>query len=489
MSHQLVTKGAAASEIVVNSAIAIHPLRLRKALLAVTMLGLFLGISRAGADATTQPDSVHQDNAELRGEVNQLKDKVDQLEANQPVTSGNPSGSTAFHFTSGYDPNVGFVIRSDDNQLSFHPGVVFQFRDTTTYREQLATGNGSEVPGPRYSTGNGFNVSRMRLTFDGNFTKDVMYYFQFQDDQGAGVGLLDANGVYHFPNGSPFSIKIGQFKDPVWHERNLSESTLMAADRSLVESLLGGESSPISRTQGVSFMYDQGPLRAQAVIHDGFDTSNTKFFDSGGIATGVSGAAGVMPMNYGVSARAEGLLIGHRTAQFNPFSEYDHGFTALGDIQDILVLGGGGDFSQAGSNSLLLHSADLQYDSTCGLSAYAAYYGSWRDLHHNQGVTPGCYYDPGYEVQAAYLLTPMIEPFARYDYSYLSRGAVTGVTTGEAQEFTVGANYYLHKQNVKLTLDASYLPNGAPADQDSFGILKDSGHNEIVVRAQFQLAI
>ena len=90
-------------------------------------------------------------------------------------------------------------------------------------------------------------------------------------------------------------------------------------------------------------------------------------------------------MNYGVSGRAEGILIGRRTAQFNPFSEYDHGFSALGDTQDILVVGGGADYSQAGANTLLLHSADLQYDNTCGISAYAAYYGSYRDLPHNQG--------------------------------------------------------------------------------------------------------
>ena len=61
----------------------------------------------------------------------------------------------------------------------------------------------------------------------------------------------------------------------------------------------------------------------------------------------------------------------------------------------------------------------------------------------------------------AYLVTPTIEPFVRYDYTYLSRGATTGLFTGEAQEITLGANYYLYKQNVKFTLDASYLPDGA----------------------------
>ena len=57
------------------------------------------------------------------------------------------------------------------------------------------------------------------------------------------------------------------------------------------------------------------------------------------------------------------------------------------------------------------------------------------------------------------------------------------------QEITIGANYYLYHQNAKFTLDASWLPNGAPADADALGILKDSGHNEAVLRLQFQLAL
>jgi hypothetical protein len=57
------------------------------------------------------------------------------------------------------------------------------------------------------------------------------------------------------------------------------------------------------------------------------------------------------------------------------------------------------------------------------------------------------------------------------------------------QEITVGANYYLYHQNLKVTLDASWLPDGAPADVDVMGILKDTGHSEGVLRLQFQLAI
>ncbi|MGD0541328.1 MAG: hypothetical protein ABSB33_07415, partial [Tepidisphaeraceae bacterium] len=114
-------------------------------LVIAIFFGIHPGASRADDAAATQP-SVQQDNAELRSEVNQLKTKVEKLEANQSaggqtssaaVPNTNQSTFSAFHFTSGYDPAVGFVLRSDDGQFSLHPGFVFDFRNMTSYREKL----------------------------------------------------------------------------------------------------------------------------------------------------------------------------------------------------------------------------------------------------------------------------------------------------------------------------------------------------------------
>lgn len=192
-----------------------------------------------------------------------------------------PSGWAGLPLTAGYDPNVGFVIRSDDGLFSFHPGILVDVRNMTSYRERLSPTSGSEVSTPRYSTQNGFDISRFRMTFDGNFTQYVNYFVQLQDDQGSSFALLDAYITYHIAPGFPLSIKVGQFKDPVWHERNLSEIDLLTVDRSLVEFLVGGGQT--ARVQGISFMYDRDRLRAQFVVHDGFNSTNTKFFDAGGI--------------------------------------------------------------------------------------------------------------------------------------------------------------------------------------------------------------
>lgn len=49
-------------------------------------------------------------------------------------------------------------------------------------------------------------------------------------------------------------------------------------------------------------------------------------------------------------------------------------------------------------------------------------------------------------------------------------------------------NYYLYGQH-RLTLDASYLPEGSPVTDDGSGVLPETRGNELVVRAQFQLIL
>jgi Phosphate-selective porin O and P len=426
---------------------------------------------------------------EMAQQIQQLQTQVNQLETAQPpAPAKDDSHSPLLDVTpilANYDPSVGFVIRSEDGNFSLHPGLLFDFRNMTTYRQWIPPHGGGETNSTGNDVQNGFDVSRMRLTFDGNFTKNVTYFFQFQDDQGSTFNLFDAYAQYHFDS-SPWSIRAGQFKDFLFHERTISETRLLAVDRSLMEALLWG--GTVSRTQGVALMYEKDRLRAQALIDDGFASLNTRFFDSGGAGAGVTGNSGLTPTNFGVGGRAEYVLIGDRTEKLNPFSEYDQ-FSSLGAKQNILVLGGGISYSQASSNDIIFHSLDLQYNNTNGFSAYGGYLATYRDLHTNQGIVPGIYYDPGFVVQAAYLFKNNIEPYIRFDFTHLAPKSTTGLANHDVPELTIGSNYYLYKQNLKFTLDGIWLPNGSPVDSDALGVLRDSGHNEFILRAQLQLAI
>ncbi len=435
------------------------------------------GPTPADAGGTPSPLSQH------RGDT----DPIDSFKPARGATAA-PEG-TSF-IDAGWNGNQ-FTLRSSDGNFTLHPGVIVDLRDMTSYRDQVpAKGGGSEVTKSGDDTQNGFDVTRLRLLFDGTLFHQVSYLVQFSADQGSSLSLLDAAASYRIGDG-PVTLKVGQFKDPVWHERNLSEANLLAVDRPLVEQFLGAGQG--SRVQGGAVTFDGGPTRAQLVAHDGFNSINSKFFDAGGVTTGVGGAAGVAPDNYGFSTRVEYMLIGHRTDTVNPYAEYDQ-FTSLHDTQDILVVGGGADYTQAGANDVILHSADLQYNQVGGFSAFASYYGTYRKiLTTADGISPaGYYYDLGYSAQVAYLIDQRLEPFARYDYVHFdptSTLQVTGLKTHALQEITVGANYYLYGQKLKLTADANFLPNGSPADADAAGVLKDSGNNEFVFRAQVQLAI
>ena len=419
----------------------------------------------------------------------QRRGDADPMDTFKPVPPAAGESGAMSAISAGWDGNQ-FVLRSSDGNFTLHPGVVVDFRDITSYREHVpAGGGGSEVKAGGYDTQNGFDVSRLRLLFDGTLFHHVGYLVQFQADQGSNVTLYDAVASYRF-GGGPFTVKAGQFKDPVWHERNLSEAYLMAVDRTLAEQFLAGGQG--SRVQGAAVTYDGGRTRAQLVAHDGFDSINTKFFDAGGVPAGLGGAAGVSPANYGFSTRAEYMLLGSRTPDYNPYLEYDQ-FSSLHARQDILVVGGGADYTQASANDVVLHSADVQYNRADGFSAYGAYYGTYRNLKTNQGVSAhGSFYDYGFEAQAAYLIEDRFEPFARYDLVHLDPSSVrqvAGLNSHVIQEVTVGANYYVYGQKVKLTADGTYLPNGSPGDADAMGVLKDSGNNEFVFRAQVQLAL
>ena len=508
--------------------------RYRTGVVAFGMVSLLAGSAWADGPVTTRPAGADESMAE---QVRRLQEKVDRLEraqaasrpAAEPRAAGpvSPPAPAAAPRAGTYDPLIGqrrgdadpinsfrpgpeptpatsldgtspitggwngsqFVLRSVDGNFTFHPGLTVDIRNLTTYREHVpAGGGGSEVKSGGYDTDNGFDVTRLRLLFDGTLFHQVSYLLQFSADQGQSLTLLDAAASYRFGD-SPFQLKAGQFKDPVWHERNFSEAYLMAVDRSLVEQFLAGGQG--SRVQGAAFTFDGGPTRAQLVAHDGFNSQNTKFFESGGVPGGLGGAAGVAPTDFGFSTRAEYMLIGTRTKTFNPYLEYDQ-FTSLGARQSILVVGGGADYSQAGANDVILHSADAQYNNPNGFSAYAAYYGTYRKVKTNQGVQPdGSFYTWGYEAQAAYLVGKF-EPFARYDYVHFDPDAtrqVNGLNSRVLQEITVGANYYVYGQKLKLTADASYLPDGSPGDVDAAGVLKNSGNNEFVFRAQVQLAM
>lgn len=423
---------------------------------------LAAGLMMAGWGA---PVSAADSPEDIRAEMRRLQSKLDQLEARQAQTSETiqkmiddaARRSQLLSIGEGanvsYDPaRGGFYIQDGPNVV--HPFAMLQFRNNITSRDNAG-------PAGESSWENGFEVRRMKFGFDGTlFTTDLSYLFQWGVGRKDGLPVMeDAWAKYKFADN--WAIRAGQFKDPLTHESWIGAKKLLATDRSYMNDYF---TNGDNYTQGVSLIWEPKAraLRGELAITDGQMSANQNYRD--------------FPTNsysFGVTGRME-------WAVFGDFKGYDE-FTAIGVQKDSLVIGVAADYSQAGDTSPLTHTIDVMFKNTAGLSLYGAYIGRWIENSAGGGSS----YDWGAEAQVAYAFNPRWEVFGRYDYLSIDSVAAT---PSSVNEFTVGVNRYFNKHNVKLTVDLSYLPDGAPVSLDGLGIMATDG-DVWVLRTQFQLAI
>jgi hypothetical protein len=458
-------------------------LRSSIAMLVVAVSGI--SVEARSAVPSSQPS---QDaSSDLRREVQDLRTQMDQMKLHerelekrleaQSASSTSPQSAADLNaslirdadrhsqlFTespigSGYDPSKGFIIASDDGNFVLHPFLLLQVRDVTNWRDNAKSDDASD-------TQNGFEIRRMQMGFDGNvFTPDWTYRIFIQTDRtGGDASLFDAWVKYHFPD-TPWYVQAGQFKSPFAHEQLVFDRTLLAADRTLTDDILAnGEAF----SQGVMAIFDNhDAFRGKADFTNGYGVNDVNFEDYP-----------TRSANFGIGARGEYKFTGQ-------WKDYDQ-FTSLGDKEDLLVAGAGLDWTEADPADAIRQSVDIQWNHG-GLGLYGAYIGRYTA---HTGTAARYAFDSSGVAQISYLVCDQhLEFFGRYDYLKLDGNEFTTKTNTNVHEFTVGTNYYFYGQNLKLTLDGTYLPNGSPVDDNGSGVLVSNGHGEAVVRAQAQLAI
>jgi hypothetical protein len=370
--------------------------------------------------------------------------------------------ATSGDMGAGYDN--GFFIKSGDS-FYLHPFLQFQPRYTYNFRENgKSTGNNDSE--------NGFELRRMKLGFDGYlFTPDLTYAFIWATDRNSGnLVLEEAWAKYMFSD--QLGVFGGQFKDPFAHEGMMSSKKLLAAEHSYVDDVLGGGDNFVQGAGAVLQDGKNGSIRATLAFTDGIGSANTNFtdgsYDSKGNPTGSTRA------NFGVAGRVEYKVMGDWKA-------YDD-FTALGTKNDLLVFSAGVDWTENGDADALLHTVDAQYENAAGLALYGAFLGRYTAAGNSSSNDT---YDWGALAQAAYLFNQNWEVFGRYDYTYFDS---VGSDGNPVHEITVGLNYYFHGHAAKVTVDATYLPDGA-YKADTSGDILGGKDNQCLVRAQLQLLI
>jgi hypothetical protein len=343
----------------------------------------------------------------------------------------------------------------------------------------------------------------MKFSFDGSvFGPTLTYKFQWGTERSNGTPVLEdawvryALGDMFGDKAHDWAVRVGQFKDPTFHEEITSSKRQLAADRSLLNELLGGGIT--DWVQGVSLIWDDGaggsPLRAEVGFSDGPGTRNTNFANNGG-GLPASLFPGEQDPQWGAFARAECLLAGD-------WKQYDD-FTALGNTRDLLVVGAGASYAEVHHSDIFFHTVDVQYESE-RLGLYAAYVGLYNEP--NGGIpgtdtdtseagaqlkhAGGGAYEWGYLVQAGYMLDRKWEVFGRYDQTFLDSSHLNPASDDSFPEFTVGVNYYIRGHAVKLTIDGTIAPNGVPVNESDLGLLDPDGdQTQIAIRGQLQLLL
>ena len=449
---------------------------------AVVTAGV-LSAAVAWAGEPTQPD--------VQQQIKALQEKVAQLEQQQKAANdaaldavskdansrGELMQAAGPDYSFGYDK--GLVFQSSDKKFTLRPGLYFTLRNATNYREGVKNGGEDDIQ-------NGFEIRRFKLYATGNvYTPDLTYGLQLATDSSNNnqTSLDDIYVQYKFA--PHYAVKVGQYKGPFNREELVSDPNNLLVDRSLLNMTLGGgQTGP--RSQGVSFIGGAGdvdlskdPLRYEVMWNDGDGTANTNYSDTNNV-----NGSDTRP-DYGAIGRVDWKLKG----DWKDLNK----FTAKGTKETLLVLGSGVSVSGNPGNDNYRGTIDALYQDGGGkFSAFAAVIGSWTEYRNLAAGADDARFDYGAVAQVGYVIAPAWEPFARADFIKEDADFVTGDEW--FPEFTVGVNHFFgpdgaYGNRIKLSLDLSYLPNGAPANATGLDELTSNGENEIVLRVQFQFQL
>jgi hypothetical protein len=461
----------------------------------VSLLAL-AGIMSVGAVSTrARADDV----ADLKAEVAQLKSQVSQLQTKQQDTDAEQAQIEkevlqdadqhsalldTENVNAGFDIKRGFFIKSDDGNFLLHPILIAQIRYDYDYRSAGKASSG----GP--DNQEGFELRRAKFGVDGYaFSPDFTYKFQWQDGDNGGSPTLEYGWAkYVFDKnallGGDLAAQVGQIKNPIWKEEAIvGDTAQLAIERSLANTLVGGNSNGGALTQAAVFSLTgkTAPLHFDVAFTDGDNQANEDF------TNGNDNTAATIKGNFGGAARVDYKFFG----DWSDTSE----LTGVTAVHDLLDIGGGITYGDSefiapavGGQNLLRGTIDAQYTIAKTFTAFGALYGDHYDYRNDPAIHKDSRNDWGAVVQGGYFVNSNLEPYLRYSFSGLDQSFKSG---GEADfsEITAGVNVFFgpdaeFQNHVKLSFDATYLPNGVPSESGLDYLASPNGNESLVFRSQ-----
>ncbi len=321
------------------------------------------------------------------------------------------------------------------------------------------------VPANGEDVTQGFSIAETRLEFSGT-VGEMAYLVSGSFDTMGAFQLVDAYVAHAYDNG--WTVVAGQQKAPYTREALISDSGVMAAGRSIVDSAFSAV-----RVQGLAGLKTAENYRFWVAVSDGVRTSNTDF-TSGGEA------------DIAFTTRFEYMWQGADWSVFDDFASYQGSeMTAMAGAAAHYQMGG--DTFAAGTGAttdvdVLGLTADVTIEGN-GWAAFGSVVYQSNDFAAGSGTDSD---DLGYVVQGSYFVDPFWELFGRFD-------SIAADTAEDFSTVTVGVNKYFIEgsQAAKFTFDVQIFLDeqaGSLAGQNSNNVLLTSGSDsQFGVRGQLQL--
>lgn len=381
--------------------------------------------------------------------------------------------------TAGHDGK--FFLASPDGAFRLNISGQMQIRYIANFRDE---GDPATDPGAPYDDfESGFQNRRMKLAFDGHVYNDFFYKVQFAFGRtGGGAVLQDAYVGYEFENG--LKLRAGQFKLPFLREELVSSKRQLAVDRSYTNEIYNQD-----RSQGIELGYETDNWRIAGAFSDGIGLGAPAGFVPVAVGTDNTDFNDPAESDWALTARFEWLGAGTWN-QFKGFSSprSNEGLAwMLGAAMNWQNGAPGSTPADRDTGNMFGWTIDASFQGS-GWNAFGAFTGRHGDADFFGGTSVDEY---GWVAQGGIFVTEDIEPFLRWDMIIPDSGSAFNT-------LTAGANWYLHGNAAKFTVDVQYWlddPAGAtvggvaglPAN-DGIGYLGNGTEDgEFAIRAQFQL--
>jgi len=417
-------------------------MKIRTSTLAIAALAASAGGTTVFAAPTTDADGVRALVAEMIADAESRSSLLQ-------------SGGTA-----GHDGN--FFLSSADGNFTMKMSGQLQTRYTYNFND--------ENP-PIDDTVSGFNLPRTALRWEGQIFGDFGYAIQgLYNRAGGGFTLEDAYMSTEVGDG--MTLYWGQGRTSFLTEDSLYETKSLAVDQSVVNSVFGQ-----GRSQGIALAGQEEDWSWEVAFTDGFRSANTDF--------------GASTADYAITGRVDFKAAGD-WSQFEQFtsargSEYAAKIGGAVHFQD------GPDTPVSDGVSIFGYTVDAMAEGD-GWNAFAMFVGTTTD-DDGTGLDTD---DFGWLIQGGVFVDDDWELFGRFEQVFADSDRVND---DDFSAFTVGANYYIHGQAAKFSIDLSWYldaPNGndlvSGADPNSgsgtgsgIGLLNGIEEDQVAIRAQFQL--